>query len=164
MQFRSLSDRPNKFCPVLIRRDLTKALEINGVTHHGITERRSEYCISWYTGRHFLGREAHWVAWSEIPPENRWNPAGLFAPDDLKPVLVILPQPIVMRTFVIPAGICFGMYDSSIPSWKVYQRTLGLRITDSDEITSRRWIDVGKKQISSWLELPPLDERLRSDF
>ena len=164
LTFRPLSDHPQGFAACLIRRDLNSALKINGVVHHGITERRSELCISWFTGRHYLGRESHWGAWAEIPPENLWNPASLFAPEDLKPVLVILPQPVVMKSLVIPAGLLFGIYDSSTPAWKVYQRSLGVRITGAQELSARRWLDIGKNQVSSWLELPPLDERLRSDF
>jgi hypothetical protein len=139
-------------------------LTINGTVHYGLTERRSEYVIAFFSGMHWLGREAHWVDWAEIPSEQDplWMSAKLFAPDELKPVLAILPQPVVMVQSVINAGLHFALYENK--RWKIYFRNRGARITENDELAFNRcWLDVGSKQVSSWLPLPDLNERLRAD-
>ena len=166
MNFWPLSKPPKGFTPCLVRRDLETFLEINGSIQHGLKERRSELVIAFFSGSHWLGRESHWVFYSEIPPENssEWQNASLFAPPELKPVLTILPQPITLRSLIIPAGLHFGMYNDR--SWRIFQRNSGSRITHNDELISTRcWLDIGSKRIpSSWLQLPLIfDERIRSD-
>jgi hypothetical protein len=168
MQFRPLSDPPKGFVPCLIERSLDKYIKVNGSIQHGLTERRSQFVISFYSGSHWLGREEHWTSWAAIPPESNpvWNPAKLFAPKSLKPVLVILPQPVVLRSLIISPGLHFAFFDDANRTWKVYQRNQGARITSNEElINDRCWIDIGMKQISSWLELPEmeLNARLRRD-
>lgn len=170
MEFRLLSDHPNKFCPCLVRRSLEVSLSINGVVHHGLTERRSEFVIAAFSGLHWLGREAHWVEWCEIPSESskEWQSAKLFSPESLKPVLVVLPQPIVMRGLTIRPGLHFGMFNDRFgdKTWQIYQRLEGSRLLNSEEIEYNRcWLSVGLKQISSWMTLPDLDlnERLRAN-
>jgi len=155
MRFHPLNEHPDRFIPILIRRDMETYLKVNGVVQYGIKERRSEFVISWYTGRHYLGREEHWVSWTEIPPESHsnWVPAGGMIPSKGLPVLVIVPQPIVMMTLIIEPGIHFGSFNND--TWRVFQRSKGARITENDQLTTDRcWIDVGKKPISSWLPLP----------
>lgn len=170
MEFQLLSDHPNRFCPCLIRRDLEVSLRINGVVHHGLTERRSEFVLGVFSGLHWLGRESHWVKYAEIPAENtsHWSPAKLFAPESLKPVLVILPQAVVMRSLTIRPGLNFGMLDDRFgdKTWRIYQRIEGARLINSEEVEYNRcWISIGLKQISSWMSLPELElnERLRTD-
>jgi hypothetical protein len=165
LKFKPLSDHPKGFVPCVVKRDLEQYLEINGVVQHGVKERRSQYIIAVYSGQHFLGREAHWSSYAEIPPEGSegWFSAKLFAPPDLTPVLAILPQPVVLKTLIIPAGLHFAMYEDR--SWKIHHRNQGSRISSNEELAvTRCWLDVGKKQVSSWLELPlDIDGRLRSD-
>ena len=158
MLFHPLNEHPDRFLPILVRRDMETYLTVNGVVQHGVKERRSEFVISWYSGRHYFGRESHWVSWAEIPPESHsdWNPAAGIIPSSQRPVLVIIPQPIVMMTLVIVPGIHFGSFVNG--TWRVFQRNKGARITDNDQLTTDRcWIDVGKKPISSWLTLPELE-------
>ena len=162
LKFRPMHEHPNRFVPVLIQRDLNSHLEINGVVHYGLTERRSEFVISYFSGRHFIGREAHWSAWAEIPSESLWNPANVFLPGPLEPVLIILPQPVVLKSLTLSAGLNFGYFDNrKDKTWRIYYRNPGARITKSVESC---WISIGMKQISSWLQLPQviLDEKLRA--
>lgn len=131
-------------------------LTINGKVHHGLTERRSQYFIAFHSGARWIGREAHWTEYVEIPPENdpHWKAASLFAPESLKPVLVILPQPIILKDLRINAGLSFAMFDDRYSkTWRVYHRNLNGR----DDRT-RNWIDIGLKRISSWLEINPMSD------
>lgn len=157
MQFRPLNRPPERFTPCLIRRDMEQALRVNDVTWHGIKERRSEIVVSYWTGSHWLGRDAHWKEWAEIPPEydRSWNSTSIVIPEEMKPVLSILPQPVDIGMVTISAGFHFAFYKNK--TWCVYQRSISSR---GD--TSKLWIDIGNKRISSWLQLPPLNEKLRS--
>jgi len=125
-----------------------------------VKERRSEFVVSYYTGRYFLGREEHWCAWAEIPAENstQWKYTGAFLPPTMQPVLAIVPQPIRVGIITIPAGLHFAFYDDRTSrTWCIYQRH-----SDLKELNGRNWIDVGLNKMSSWLELPPINDKLRS--
>lgn len=162
MQFRPLSNPPKGFTHCLIKRSLDTYLEVNGQIQYGLKERRSQIIISLYTGLHWIGRESHWDGWAAIPSESDscWQSAKLFIPESNKPVLTILPQPIFLKSLAIPAGLHFGIYDEDKTTWKIYQRDKGAR----NNSINKNWIDIGNKKLSSWLELPPLDEKLRSDI
>jgi hypothetical protein len=158
MLFYPLQNHPDKFTPILVRRDLNAYLKVNGTVQHGLKERRSEFVISAFTGKHFLGRESHWSVWAEIPPESdsAWKLANLLVPEENRTVLVILPQPVVLRSLIIPPGIHFGFYFNN--NWRIYQRNQGARITENEQLSNDRcWIEISNRQISSWLELPQLE-------
>lgn len=144
MQFKPLLEPPDHFAPCLIRRDVTMPLE------HGVRERRRNHVISYWTGQHWLGREKHWVAWAEIPPENstEWNRAYVTIPEDMKPVLAIVPQKIKMGLVEIPAGFHFAVRADE--TWGLFCRTPELRGLPRN----RAWIDIGLNKLSSWMELP----------
>jgi hypothetical protein len=169
LKFENFLKAPDGFRPCLVQRDLEVSLRINGSLHHGIKERRSEYVISYFTGSHWLGREEHWSYWAEIPAEGseHWNHAGGFIPESLKPVLCILPQPYRLMSMTIPAGLHFALYDERYddPTWRIYVRNEAARMKDGigENALSRQWLGVGRRAISSWLQLPPLNTNLRHE-
>ncbi len=161
MEFSPISKPPRGFTPCLIRRDLEMPLK------YGVRERRSEFVISSFTGYHFLGREENWIEWAEIPAEDNpgWIHANIFLPEERVPVLVILPQPKQLTLVKVSAGIHFGLYDRlNEPTWRIYIRETNNRIIeDPGPYLSKQWVAIGKKGVSSWMELPKLNEKLRTD-
>jgi hypothetical protein len=161
MQFRAISDPPTTFCPCLVQRDMKSFLTINGKVHHGLTERRSELIIAFHSGARWIGREEHWKRWVAIPSENSdaWKSAKVFIPESSKPVLVILAQPVVFPHIKVSPGLHFGLWDDRHDqTWRIYQRHV-----DARDNTNKSWLDIGARQISSWLELPKLDERFHTN-
>jgi hypothetical protein len=130
---------------------------------YGFKERRSEFLISFYTGYRWLNREENWVSYSVIPPENskRWCPSQILPQHRRKPVIGIIPQSVTIGSLYLLPGLHFVLFDDQPEkTWRVYIRHGGVRgISDS----SAQWLAIGTKSVSSWLKLPSMNCRLRTD-
>lgn len=157
MEFVSIKNPPSGYTPCLIRRDLSMRLS------YGFKERRSEFLISFYTGYRWLSREENWISYSIIPPENSkgWCPSQILPEYKRRPALGIIPQPVTIGSLYLLPGLHFVLLDDKPEkTWRVYIRHHSVR-GKSDP--SAQWLAIGTKSVSSWLKLPLMDCRLRTD-